>query len=237
MSIHVLQLWRVSLCYGFEADLFLDMFPVLCQATKTLPVASQPHYALLTRQYRCALNVITAISVLASERSPSSSDNDATTTATTTTTTATTNTTATTTKSPEPPKFYAVSVGRTTGVFDTWPKTREQVFDYAGSAYKSFPTYAGAANYLKSMNVENTTAIEAASTTTTATPAATTTPTMTTTITKPKKSVSFAPEAKTKDAPRSLPPGTTGSKKRPASLTLVCFEPTPHICFASTARH
>ncbi|KAL2675690.1 hypothetical protein Neosp_011880 [[Neocosmospora] mangrovei] len=35
-------------------------------------------------------------------------------------------------------KFYAVAIGRTTGVFATWDETKPQVSGYSGAIHKSF---------------------------------------------------------------------------------------------------
>lgn len=45
-------------------------------------------------------------------------------------------------------KFYAVKVGRTTGIFNTWDECKKQVDGYPCATYKSFPTAAEAMQYL-----------------------------------------------------------------------------------------
>lgn len=37
------------------------------------------------------------------------------------------------------PKYYAVKVGRQTGIFDSWAKCQEQVADYPDAVYRKFP--------------------------------------------------------------------------------------------------
>lgn len=41
-------------------------------------------------------------------------------------------------------KFYAVKIGRKTGVFNSWAECKEQVDGFPGAVYKSFPTVAEA---------------------------------------------------------------------------------------------
>lgn len=41
-------------------------------------------------------------------------------------------------------KFYVVWKGRVPGVYDTWPECQEQVDQYVGGQYKSYPTIAEA---------------------------------------------------------------------------------------------
>ena len=45
-------------------------------------------------------------------------------------------------------KFYAVKVGRTTGIFNTWDDCKKQVDGFGGAIYKSFPTAKEAMEYL-----------------------------------------------------------------------------------------
>ena len=45
-------------------------------------------------------------------------------------------------------KFYAVKVGRTTGIFNTWDECKKQVDGFGGAIYKSFPTAKEAMEYL-----------------------------------------------------------------------------------------
>lgn len=46
-------------------------------------------------------------------------------------------------------KFYGVRQGRITGVFDTWEACREQVFQFPGAEYKSFPTWEEADQFVR----------------------------------------------------------------------------------------
>jgi ribonuclease HI len=45
-------------------------------------------------------------------------------------------------------KYYAVKVGRKTGIFDTWEECKEYVDGYEGALYKSFSNYLEATNFL-----------------------------------------------------------------------------------------
>lgn len=45
-------------------------------------------------------------------------------------------------------KFYAVKVGRETGIFTSWDDCKKQVMGYKGAVYKSFPSKAEAEQYL-----------------------------------------------------------------------------------------
>ena len=45
-------------------------------------------------------------------------------------------------------KYYAVKVGRQTGVFDTWEDCKQQVDGYEGAVYKSFSKLEDANNFL-----------------------------------------------------------------------------------------
>ena len=45
-------------------------------------------------------------------------------------------------------KYYAVKVGRKTGIFDTWEECKDYVEGYDGALYKSFSNYLDATNYL-----------------------------------------------------------------------------------------
>ena len=47
------------------------------------------------------------------------------------------------------PKFYAVAVGRTTGIFTSWSVAEAQVKGFAGARFKSFTTRAEAETWLK----------------------------------------------------------------------------------------
>ena len=46
------------------------------------------------------------------------------------------------------PKFYAVRVGITPGIYHTWAECEPQIFGVKGAKYKSFPTEAQAEEYL-----------------------------------------------------------------------------------------
>jgi ribonuclease HI len=46
-------------------------------------------------------------------------------------------------------KYYAVKVGRLTGIFNTWKECEQQVRGFSGSKYKSFKTNHEATNWLK----------------------------------------------------------------------------------------
>ena len=52
-------------------------------------------------------------------------------------------------------KFYAVRVGKKTGIFPTWEECREQVEGFYGAEYKSFSTKEDALNYLNNINTIN----------------------------------------------------------------------------------
>ena len=45
-------------------------------------------------------------------------------------------------------KYYAVKVGRETGIFTSWDACKAQVQGYSGAVYKSFATLAEAQEYL-----------------------------------------------------------------------------------------
>jgi DNA replication protein DnaC len=49
---------------------------------------------------------------------------------------------------PLPIKWYAVTKGRVPGVYSSWEDTEEQVKNYPGADYKSFPTEAKALQYI-----------------------------------------------------------------------------------------
>jgi ribonuclease HI len=48
-------------------------------------------------------------------------------------------------------KFYAVKVGKVTGVFRTWAECQKQVIGYPGALYKSFPTEKEALEYVNNV--------------------------------------------------------------------------------------
>ncbi len=58
-------------------------------------------------------------------------------------------------------KYYAVKVGRQTGVFDTWAECKKQIDGFSGAIYKSFLTRVDAETYLSNgtaksrINVKN----------------------------------------------------------------------------------
>ena len=45
-------------------------------------------------------------------------------------------------------KVYAVRVGKSRGIFDTWDECKAMVHGFKGAEYKSFPTREEAENYL-----------------------------------------------------------------------------------------
>lgn len=45
-------------------------------------------------------------------------------------------------------KFYAVKVGRKTGIFETWDECKEYVSGYPGALYKSFKSMSEASEYM-----------------------------------------------------------------------------------------
>lgn len=47
-------------------------------------------------------------------------------------------------------KYYAVKVGRSTGIFNSWGTCKEQVLNYSGAIYKSFESREEAERYLDS---------------------------------------------------------------------------------------
>jgi ribonuclease HI len=54
-------------------------------------------------------------------------------------------------------KFYAVKVGRTTGIFNNWEECKKQVDGYPSPVFKSFPTAAEAMQFLGWGSSSNTT--------------------------------------------------------------------------------
>ena len=50
-------------------------------------------------------------------------------------------------------KYYAVRVGRTTGIFNDWETCKAQVHQYAGAVYKSFKTLKDAELYMDGIEV------------------------------------------------------------------------------------
>jgi ribonuclease HI len=52
-------------------------------------------------------------------------------------------------------KFYAVAVGRETGIYDNWNECEKQVKGFSGAKFKSFETLAEAGAYLKGSNLSD----------------------------------------------------------------------------------
>ena len=52
-------------------------------------------------------------------------------------------------------KYYAVAVGKNTGIFTTWKETEQLVKGYPGAKHKSFPTRQLAESYLQSNLISN----------------------------------------------------------------------------------
>ena len=50
-------------------------------------------------------------------------------------------------------KYYAVKVGKKTGIFDTWDECKEYVEGFEGALFKSFSNYLDAINYLEGEEV------------------------------------------------------------------------------------
>ncbi|KAM5352957.1 hypothetical protein ACJ41O_005679 [Fusarium nematophilum] len=53
-------------------------------------------------------------------------------------------------------KFYAVAVGRKTGIFETWNETEAQVIGYSGAKHKSFVLRQDAQDYIDQHAVSQT---------------------------------------------------------------------------------
>lgn len=49
-------------------------------------------------------------------------------------------------------KYYAIKVGKKTGVFNSWDECKEYVSGYQGALYKSFKTYEEAQDYLNDVD-------------------------------------------------------------------------------------
>ncbi|RSL56991.1 Ribonuclease H [Fusarium duplospermum] len=45
-------------------------------------------------------------------------------------------------------KFYAVAIGRITGIFETWDETKAQVNGYSGARHKSFKSRKEAQEFI-----------------------------------------------------------------------------------------
>ena len=61
-------------------------------------------------------------------------------------------------------KYYAVKVGRMTGIYNTWDECKEQVDGFEGALYKSFSKLEDAQEYLldgkkEKINTENITLV------------------------------------------------------------------------------
>ena len=52
-------------------------------------------------------------------------------------------------------KYYAVKVGKKTGIFITWEECKEQVEGFEGALYKSFSKLEDANNYLLDIGESN----------------------------------------------------------------------------------
>lgn len=48
--------------------------------------------------------------------------------------------------------FYAVKVGKTPGIYETWAECEAQVKGFKGAKYKKFPTYEEALNFIQEEN-------------------------------------------------------------------------------------
>lgn len=56
----------------------------------------------------------------------------------------------------EPPRFYAVAIGRTPGVYTSWPKAQEAIVGWKGPKYKRFDTKAEAEAFVRTYSSANT---------------------------------------------------------------------------------
>jgi ribonuclease HI len=52
-------------------------------------------------------------------------------------------------------KFYAVKVGKTPGVYETWDECSKQVVGFQGAVYKSFPTKEEAIEFVTGKKIEH----------------------------------------------------------------------------------
>lgn len=52
-------------------------------------------------------------------------------------------------------KFYAVKVGRKTGIFDNWKDCEKQILGFSGAIYKSFENYDMCKDFLNDSNLED----------------------------------------------------------------------------------
>jgi ribonuclease HI len=46
-------------------------------------------------------------------------------------------------------KYYAIKVGRKTGIFTTWEETKSYVIGFKGAIFKSFTNYEDACDYMR----------------------------------------------------------------------------------------
>lgn len=56
-------------------------------------------------------------------------------------------------KRKSPPPYYAVAVGQLPGIYETWSEAKQQVDEFPGRKYKSFPTRLEATQYLRDNDV------------------------------------------------------------------------------------
>ncbi|RSL99810.1 hypothetical protein CEP52_009474 [Fusarium oligoseptatum] len=52
-------------------------------------------------------------------------------------------------------KYYAVAIGRITGVFETWDETKSQVNGYSGARHKSFKSREEAQEFVNQHKIES----------------------------------------------------------------------------------
>ena len=45
-------------------------------------------------------------------------------------------------------KFYAVAIGRRSGIYQTWPECERQIKGFSGAVYKSFKTHSEADQFI-----------------------------------------------------------------------------------------
>ena len=50
-------------------------------------------------------------------------------------------------------KYYAVKVGKTTGIFDNWSECNESIKGFSGAEYKSFTSLEEAEAYLVDIDI------------------------------------------------------------------------------------
>lgn len=51
-------------------------------------------------------------------------------------------------------KYYAVRVGKNTGIFNTWEECKNNIFGFKGAIYKSFPTLDEAESFMNSGKID-----------------------------------------------------------------------------------